>query len=106
MYYEQKNVIYFLNISGYYENKMHLKTVYTKEKMQEFEEDVKNGVNLDLENFIRKIFSEDFKLDSRLNILQGDGFVSPLLMYRMFGQKSLVFGKPVVWNGRLWEEKL
>lgn len=45
-------ICYILSISGYYENKMHLKTTFTEEKMNEFENDVKNGVEIDLNNYI------------------------------------------------------
>lgn len=45
-------ICYILSISGYYENKMHLKTTFTEEKMNEFENDVKNGVEIDLNTYI------------------------------------------------------
>ena len=44
--------IYILSISGYYENKMHLKTTYTQEKIREFEQDVKEGKEIDINNYI------------------------------------------------------
>ncbi len=45
-------VVYFLGVSGYYENKLHLKTTYTEEKIREFEEDVKSGKEIDLKKYV------------------------------------------------------
>jgi hypothetical protein len=45
-------VIYCLSISGYYENKRHLQVTYTNEKIKEFEEDVKNGVEIDMKKYV------------------------------------------------------
>ena len=44
--------IYILSVSGYYESKMHLKTTYTQEKIQEFEQDVKEGKEIDIYKYI------------------------------------------------------
>ena len=44
-------VIYCLSISGYYESKLHEKTVYTNEQIKKFEEDVKNGEEIDINNY-------------------------------------------------------
>lgn len=38
--------------NGYYENAINAKTTLTKEKMIEFEEDVKNGKDLDINKYI------------------------------------------------------
>ena len=45
-------MIYILSVSGYYENKMHLKTTITQERIMAFEDDVKNGVEIDLNKYI------------------------------------------------------
>ena len=47
-------VIYVLNTSGYYENKLHTETVYTNEAINQFEEDIKNGKEIDINSYIKK----------------------------------------------------
>lgn len=75
-------ISYILNISGYYENKMHLKSTYTSEQISKFEEDVKNGVEVDSNNYVldeEKIYSNKFtKISDNLGNISckifGNGF--------------------------------
>ena len=46
--------LYFASYTGYYDYENRKLTNMTKEQMKKFEEDVKNGVNLDMENYIVK----------------------------------------------------
>ena len=54
---------YYISNSGYYEYHMQQKTVLTNDKIKEFEEDVKNGKNID-----EKIYLEDTDKDYSNNI--------------------------------------
>ena len=54
---------YYISNSGYYEYHMQQKTVLTNDKIKEFEEDVKNGKNID-----EKIYLEDMDKDYSNNI--------------------------------------
>lgn len=44
--------LYYLSISGYYEYKEYNKMVLTEEAMQRFENDVKDGKDISIENYI------------------------------------------------------
>ena len=44
--------IYISEATGYYEFEQHNKKVMTEEKIKEFEQDVKNGKNIDLNNYV------------------------------------------------------
>lgn len=54
---------YYISNSGYYEYHMQQKTVLTNDKIKEFEEDVRNGKNID-----EKIYLEDMDKDYSNNI--------------------------------------
>jgi hypothetical protein len=45
-------VIYILSVSGYYETKLHEKTVYTSEQIEQFEQDVKEGKEVDINSYV------------------------------------------------------
>lgn len=45
-------VIYFSEITGYYEYQNYKKTALTEEQIRKFEEDVANGKEVDLENYM------------------------------------------------------
>lgn len=45
--------LYMANVMGYYEYSNHKKMVFTEEAILKFEEDVKNGKNLDLANYLK-----------------------------------------------------
>ena len=45
---------YFSVQSGYYENKIHNKTILTEEQKIKFEEDVKNGLDVELNDYIEE----------------------------------------------------
>lgn len=44
--------IYVSEATGYYEFEQHNKKVLTEEKIKEFEQDIKDGKNIDLNNYI------------------------------------------------------
>ena len=46
--------LFFASYTGYYDYENRKKVNLTEEQMKKFEEDVKNGVNLDLENYLNK----------------------------------------------------
>lgn len=45
-------VIYFSDITGYYEYKNHQKNVLTEEQIKKFEEDVNNGIKIDINKYL------------------------------------------------------
>ena len=45
-------VIYFSELTGYYEYQNYKKTVFTEEKIKEFEEDVAKGKRVDINDYI------------------------------------------------------
>ena len=44
--------LYISNKTGYYEQNERKKTILTEEKIKQFEEDIKNGVKVDLEEYL------------------------------------------------------
>lgn len=48
-------VLYFTQITGYYEYSEHNKMKLTEEEIKRFEEDVKNGKNIDLEDYMTSL---------------------------------------------------
>lgn len=48
-------VLYFAQSFGYYENINEKKAMVTEEKIKEFEEDVKNGEKIDVNNYVVNI---------------------------------------------------
>ena len=47
-------VIYFSELTGYYEYQNYQKTSLTEEQIKKFEEDVKNGVEVDINEYLVK----------------------------------------------------
>ncbi len=45
-------VLYISEGAGYFEYEQHKNMVLTSDKIKEFEEDVKNGKNIDIENYV------------------------------------------------------
>lgn len=45
-------ITYVIGMSGYYEYELSNKRILTEEKMKEFEEDVKNNENIDLNDYM------------------------------------------------------
>jgi len=45
-------VIYFSELTGYYEYQNHQKTTLTEEQIRKFEEDVKNGNEVDINEYL------------------------------------------------------
>ena len=60
-------IIYCLQVSGYYETKMHAKTAYTNEKILEFEEDVKSGKEIDLNKYVNEDNKDYSNMFTRLS---------------------------------------
>ena len=46
--------LFFASYTGYYDYENRKKVNLTEEQMRKFEQDVKNGVNLDLEDYLNK----------------------------------------------------
>ena len=45
-------VVYFSEMTGYYEYQNHKKTTLTEEQIRKFEEDVSNGKQVDISNYL------------------------------------------------------
>ncbi len=45
-------ILYLSEGAGYFEYEQHRNMVLTSDKIKEFEEDVKNGKNIDIENYV------------------------------------------------------
>ena len=45
-------IVYFSGTGTYYENELHKKTLFTEEQIKKFEEDVANGKNVSIEDYI------------------------------------------------------
>lgn len=46
-------ILYISGEAGYYEYKVHTKTILTEEAVKEFEKDISEGKNVKLENYIK-----------------------------------------------------
>lgn len=46
-------ILYISGETGYYEYKVHTKTILTEEAVKEFEKDISEGKNVKLENYIK-----------------------------------------------------
>ena len=45
---------YFIEETGYYDYKLQEKTILTNEQIKKFEEDIKNGKEVDIENYLKE----------------------------------------------------
>ena len=45
-------MIYISGSSNYYENELHKKTLFTEEKIKQFEQDIADGKNVSIEDYI------------------------------------------------------
>lgn len=78
--------LYIAGESGYYNYEQSKKAILTAEKMQEFEEDVKNGENVDLndyldstyQNYNSKLSDLCFKTSKNINKYAKEGIESVL----------------------------
>lgn len=59
-------IIYFSEITGYYEYKNYQKTSLTNEQIKKYEEDIKNGVEVDLNEYLIK---NNKKYNNKLSVL-------------------------------------
>ncbi|MDD3452840.1 MAG: hypothetical protein PHN42_00990 [Bacilli bacterium] len=48
------SALYVSEATGYYEYELHKKVVLTNENIKQFEEDIKNGKNINIENYMQK----------------------------------------------------
>lgn len=55
--------IYIFSVSGYYEYNNYQKMTLTKEQIKQFEDDVKNGKEIDIEDYLKK---EDIKYNNKI----------------------------------------
>ena len=46
--------LYILNITGYYDGSVRRKVEFTSMQIEKFENDVKNGVNVDIEDYLKE----------------------------------------------------
>lgn len=53
-------LLYFASSTGYYEKKISSKTALTKDAIKAFEEDVANGKNVDIKDYI-EVHDDDYK---------------------------------------------
>lgn len=59
-------VIYFSELTGYYEYQNYKKTTLTEEQIKKFEQDVKNGKEVDINKYLEK---EEKKYNNKLSSL-------------------------------------
>ena len=62
-------VTILLSVSGYYQTELQRKMILTNEAVERFEEDVKNGKNIDAENYLsstKKNYDNGFSKTGRL----------------------------------------
>ena len=59
-------VLYIINITGYYEYSNYTKTILTNEQIEKFENDIKNGIDIDINDYVIKKVDYNNKI-SRLN---------------------------------------
>ncbi len=57
-------VIYFSELTGYYEYENHKKATFTEEQIKKFEQDVKDGKEIDINNYLE---IEDKKYNNKLS---------------------------------------
>ena len=57
-------IIYFSEITGYYEYKNYQKIAMTNEQIKKFEEDIKSGKKVNHDNYL---LTEDAKFDNKLS---------------------------------------
>ena len=59
-------IIYFSEVTGYYEYKNYQKTSLTSEQIKKYEEDIKNGVEVNLNEYLIK---NERKYNNKLSVL-------------------------------------
>ena len=62
-------LIYFSEITGYYEYKNYQRTAMTNEQIRQFEQDVKDGKKVNTDNYIANSVSYNNKLSDTANTL-------------------------------------
>ena len=68
-------VIYFGQLSGYYEYQNHKKMVLTEEQIKKFEQDIDDGKKIDIDNYVLMDVKYDNKL-SKVTSKLSDGISS------------------------------
>ena len=85
-------ILYFANITGYYEYTNYNKTTLTNEQIKKFEEDIKMGNNIDINDYVVK------KIDYQNKISKFNKEVSKTLnkVFKNFIQKTLGYLNKIV----------
>lgn len=73
--------LYFLNVSGYYDGNIRRKVQFTEEQIRAFEEDIANGENVDIKDYLKdqnKDFTNNvskfgYKLSSNIDAIFNNG---------------------------------
>ncbi len=47
-------VLYFSQATGYYEYQLHEKVILNEEKIKQFEQDIKDGKNIDIDDYVKE----------------------------------------------------
>ncbi len=74
--------LYFSQATGYYEYYLHEKVVLNEDKIKKFEQDIKDGKNIDIEDYIseekndysNQVSSLGLSLSKKIGTLFKDGF--------------------------------
>lgn len=85
-------ILYFANITGYYEYTNYNKTTLTNEQIKKFEEDIKMGNNIDINDYVVK------KIDYQNKISKFNKEVSKTVnkVFKNFIQKTLGYLNKIV----------
>lgn len=85
--------LYFASNNGYYEYQNKEKTELTKEKIKQFEEDIKNGKRVDIKDYLSK---EDKNYDNKITKLGNK--LSDVIDYSMMDtiEKTFNFFEKVI----------
>lgn len=85
-------ILYFANITGYYEYTNYNKTTLTNEQIKKFEEDIKMGNNIDINDYVVK------KIDYQNKISKFNKEVSKTVnkVFKNFIQKTLDYLNKIV----------
>jgi len=83
---------YLIADSGYYEYTIKQKTTITNDKIKEFEEDIKNEVNLDLKDYLNENKIENINKFSNLlyNISQNTNKITRNIIKKIFKKISVL----------------
>lgn len=63
--------LYFSQITGYYEYELHKQVSFTEEQIKQFEQDVKDGKNIDIEDYLK-----DYNKNYQNNVSKAGLYIS------------------------------